>query len=214
MSDLDEKPTTADATDAGEQDAADAVVLNESRRHTRRAFAIAAVGAAAGYGAYRWMGNSPGTGMQLAPFRKAFDVNAKLSRAVFDDRAMAPTYPLKRAEDLRVNGVYGLKQTLIPESWRLQMTGVENAHNSPRYVADVTAWEYRYADTQTQEDQGHDTESSSGRSRRGHGGEDGARLHGSHGKGPPGSCRPHAARPGRSRAQPLDAGTRELPACC
>ncbi len=157
MSDLDEKPTTADATDAGEQDAADAVVLNESRRHTRRAFAIAAVGAAAGYGAYRWMGDSPGTGMQLAPFRKAFNVNAKLSRAVFGDRAMAPTYPLKRAEDLRVNGVYGLKQTLIPESWRLQMTGVENAQNLPRYVADVTAWEYRYADTQTQEDQGHDT---------------------------------------------------------
>src|ERR1700722_16766325 len=45
MSDLDEER-------AAEQEAADAAVLQESRKHTRRSFAIAAVAAAAGWGFY------------------------------------------------------------------------------------------------------------------------------------------------------------------
>ena len=117
MSDLDDER-------AAEQKAADAAVLQESRKHTRRSFAIAAAGAAAGWGFYEWIDNSHRLSMQPKPFRRAFQANARLSRAIFDDRALAPTYPLKRAEDLRVNGVYGLKQALVPESWRLQMTGV------------------------------------------------------------------------------------------
>ena len=153
MSDLDDKPVDL----AAEQEAADAAVLRESRKHTRRSFAIAAVGAAAGWGFYQWIDHSERLSMQPKPLRRAFQVNAKLARAVFDDRALAPTYPLKRAEDLRVNGVYGLKQALVPESWRLQLTGVANAKSYPQYSADVTAWEYRYADVKTNEDQGHDT---------------------------------------------------------
>ena len=152
MSDLDDKQSGA-----AEQEAADAAVLRESRKHTRRSFAIAAAGAAAGWGLYQWIDHSQHLSMQPKPFRRAFDTNAELARAVFDDRALAPTYPLKRAEDLRVNGVYGLKQALVPESWRLQLTGVANAQSYPQYSADVTAWEYRYADVKTHEDQGHDT---------------------------------------------------------
>jgi Oxidoreductase molybdopterin binding domain len=148
MSDLDEK---------AKQEAADAAVLRESRKHTRRSFVIAAAGAAAGWGLYRWIDQSQRLSMQPEPFRKAFQNNARLSRAIFNDRALAPTYPLKRAEDLRVNGVYGLKQALVPESWRLQMTGVANARSYPQYVDDVTAWEYQYADVKSHEDMGHDT---------------------------------------------------------
>jgi hypothetical protein len=70
---------------------------------------------------------------------------------------LAPTYSLKRAEELRVNGVYGLKQSMVPESWRLQLTGVANARSYPQYVPDVTAWEYRYEDVKSHEDMGHDT---------------------------------------------------------
>src|SRR5580692_5038535 len=150
MNDLDEER-------AAEQEAADAAVLRESRKHTRRSFAIAAVAAAAGWGFYEWIDDSPRLSMQPKPFRRAFQANARLSRTIFDDRALAPTYPLKRAEDLRVNGVYGLKQALLPESWRLQLTGVANARSYPQYVPDVTAWEYQYEDVKTHEDVGHDT---------------------------------------------------------
>src|ERR1700677_2117185 len=164
MSDLDDKlagstesEPPSPETVAAKQEAADAAVWRESRNHPRRSFAIAAAGAAAGWGFYQWIDRSQRLEMQPKPFRRAFQANAKLARAVFDERALAPTYPLKRAEDLRVNGVYGLKQALVPESWRLQLTGVANAKSYPQYAEDVTAWEYRYADVKTKEDQGHDT---------------------------------------------------------
>ena len=140
-----------------EQRKADEAVLQESRKHTRRSFAVAAIGAAAGWGFYEWLDRSRRLEMQPEVLRRAFQSNALLSRAVFDDRAMAPTYPLQRAENLRVNGVVGLKENLVPESWRLQMTGVANARSYPQYTEDVTAWEYRYSTAKTSEDQGHDT---------------------------------------------------------
>ena len=147
----------APAATAAEQEASDAAILRESRKHTRRSFVVAAVGAAAGFGLYKWIDSSEIEGRQPKPFRRAFQVNAKLSRAVFDDRALAPTYSLNRARDLRVNGVYGLKEALTPESWRLQLVGVADAKNFPQYTSDVTAWEYKYETTKTNEDQGHDT---------------------------------------------------------
>ena len=145
------------APSAEEQEAADAAVLKESRKHTRRSFVIAAASAAAGFGLYQWIGSSDVEGRQPRPLRRAFQINAKLSRAVFDDRALAPTYSVNRAEDLRVNGVYGLKQALSPESWRLQLVGVANAQSFPQYTSDVTAWEYKYEAATTNEDRGHDT---------------------------------------------------------
>ena len=140
-----------------EQSAADALVLRMSRKYTRRSFAVAAFGAAAGYGFYRWIGHSRPIEMQPEPLRKAFQANAKLSRAIFDDRALAPVYPLQRSEELRVNGVYGLKEALVPDSWRLQLVGTADEKNSPRYAADVTAWNYDYENVKNSEDRGHDT---------------------------------------------------------
>lgn len=137
--------------------AADAAVLADSRRHTRRSFVIAAAGAAAGYGFWRWVQGSPSDDMQPAPIRRAFEINAAISRGVFREHALAPTYPLGKAENLRVNGVYGLKQALVPESWRLQLVGMHDDAKHQRYAKDVTAWDYKYTDAGGQEDQGHDT---------------------------------------------------------
>ena len=136
------------------QKAADATVLKESRKHTRRSFAVAAAGAAAGFGLYQWIERSQRHRMQPKPMRRVFQPNARLSRAIFDDRALAPTYPVSRSEDLRVNGVYGFKEALVPESWRLQLTGVANAKSFPQYAADVTAWEYQYSTAKSKEDRG------------------------------------------------------------
>ncbi len=138
-------------------EAADAAVLAASRRHTRRAFVGAAVASAAGFGLYSWLDHAPEDDMQPAPLRRTLQANAAVSRELFHEHALAPTYPLSRAEVLRVNGVDGLKKELVPESWRLQLVGARNAQQHPRYVADVTAWEYRYREAKTKEDQGHDT---------------------------------------------------------
>ncbi len=135
----------------------DEAVLRRSRQHTRRSFVVAAVGAAAGYGFYHWIDHTHRDGMQPTPLRQALQTNAKLSRTVFDERAMAPTYPVERSVDLRVNGLDGLKQPLILESWRLQLVGAADAQSRPRYVKDVTAWEYKYATEDIGGDKGHDT---------------------------------------------------------
>ena len=141
----------------GSKSDANAAVLADSRRHTRRSFAMAAVAAAAGYGLYNWLDHLPSDEMQPRGYRKAFQMNAAISRAVFDDRALAPTYSLSKAENLRVNGVYGLKKMLAPASYRLQLVGSDAPASHPRYSRDVTAWEYVYVDEKAIEDQGHDT---------------------------------------------------------
>jgi hypothetical protein len=147
----------ATALDQSRVTAANERVLAESRKHTRRAFVAAVAGAAAGYGFYRWIDRSPSIEMQPGPLRHAFQANAAIARAVFRDHALAATYSLREARDLRVNGVYGLKKMLVADSWRLQLVGMQDAAAHPRFVNDVTAWEYRYVDAQSQEDQGHDT---------------------------------------------------------
>lgn len=124
---------------------ADAEVLAASRRLTRRSFAVAAMGAAAGYGVYRWVDHSASDGMQPLPRRRAFQANAALSRQLFNERAMAPTYPVSRAEHLRINGLIGINQALLPQSWRLQLVGAANAKSFSQYVPDVTAWTYEYS---------------------------------------------------------------------
>ena len=138
-------------------EAADAAVLQESRRHTRRSFVVAAAGTAAAVGLYHWLEHGPQDRMVRTPLRETLEANAAVSRGVFDDRGLAPTYPLSRAETLRVNGIVGLGKRLEPESYRLQVVGVKDAARHPRFAKDVTAWEYAYTAEKTKEDQGHDT---------------------------------------------------------
>jgi hypothetical protein len=154
---------TAESTEAIEArsraqiEANDEQVLAASRMHTRRSFVVAAAGVAAGYGFYHYLNVAHPVEMQPKPLREAFNLNAAASRALFHNHALAPTYPLSRAENLRVNGVYGLKKTLKPESWRLQLVGANKPEQHPGYTKDVTAWEYQYIDEKSAEDAGHDT---------------------------------------------------------
>jgi Oxidoreductase molybdopterin binding domain len=133
------------------------VVLSQSRRRTRRSFILAGAAAAGGYSLYNWLDHLPADEHQPDGYRRAFETNAAISRAVFHDEALAPTYPLSKAETLRVNGVYGLKKMLDPATYRLQLVGTSFASSHPRYSRDVTSWEYAYVDEKTLEDQGHDT---------------------------------------------------------
>lgn len=123
----------------------DADVLTTSRKVGRRAFAVAALSAAAGYGFCRWVFYSPADGMQPLPRRRVIEANASISQAVFNERALAPTYPVSRAEHLRINGLVGLKRAIDPQSWRLQLVGAADPEQLPQYTPDVTAWEYGYS---------------------------------------------------------------------
>ncbi len=143
------------APSAVERNTADAAVLAASRTRTRRAFVGLAAGAAAAYGLRRYLEDGPTTEMIPSLLHANYRWNADVSRAVLGDHELAPTYHLNEAQTLRVNGVFGLKKPLVPDSYRLQVVGVRNAETLPQYVPDVTAWNYAYEDAKAG-DQGHD----------------------------------------------------------
>ena len=134
----------------------DEEVRNLSARRSRRSFLVAAAGAAAGYELFHRLKMAPQDEMLQDPFRNALSLNESLARGLFDERALTPTYALNQSKDLRINGNYGLKQELVPATYRLQVVGVENARSHPKYVPDVTAWEYQYVAEKTAY-AGHDT---------------------------------------------------------
>lgn len=128
-----------------------AEVLATLSKSTRRSFAAAALGTAAGFGFCRWVFDSPPDGMLPWPERRLFQANEKISQAIFEERALAPTYARSRVEQLRINGLIGLKYPIAPESWRLQVVGVAEPTKFPQYVPDVTAWEYAYGSNKVDE---------------------------------------------------------------
>jgi hypothetical protein len=140
-----------------ERNAADAAVLAASHQRTRRAFVGFGAAAAAAYGFRRFLKAAPFDDMIPGLLHGGYAWNAGVSRTVLRDHALAPTYPPGEAESLRVNGVFGLKMPLKPESFRLQLVGVRDADRSPFYVRDTTAWEYAYEASDSHEDQGHDS---------------------------------------------------------
>ena len=135
----------------------DEQVKKESGKRTRRSFLVAAAAAVGGYEFYRWIDRSNGDQLIPRPLRKGLNFDEAVAKGVFGDRGMAPTYSLDRAEELRINGVYGLKEELVPESYRLQMVGVAEPKRFAQYVDDVTKWEYKYTAKKEAAAGNHDT---------------------------------------------------------
>ncbi len=121
-------------------------VKQESARRTRRSFLVGGVAAAGAAGLYEWLRHSPIDNDLRAPLRKAVNFNAGVSRGLFHDHALAPTYPVQDASKLRVNGNFGLERDLKAESWRLRLVGVDQTHRFAQYTDDVMGWQYQYDD--------------------------------------------------------------------
>ena len=140
----------------------DNAVRRESARRTRRSFVAGGVAAAAGYGLWRLAGADPVIGRQPRVLRRTFQADATINRAVFDERGLAPEYPLSKARDLRLNGTIGMDRTLDAGSWRLQLVGSSVGKGSPLYAPDVTAWNYRYLGEMQPDAQAFDVKSAPG----------------------------------------------------
>jgi hypothetical protein len=120
----------------------DAAVRSLSASMTRRSLVVGVAAAAAGYAGYRWIDRSPSVGRQEIPLRKAFQTDAKVARAVFNERGLAPTFRVKDSVDLRFNGPYGVRDDLDVSTWRLQMAGVAAPEKHPQFQQDITTWNY------------------------------------------------------------------------
>ena len=137
-------------------------VNRESARHTRRSFVVGGAAAAAGYGLWRLVEAGPVIGRQPRILRRTLQTDASINRAVFDERGLAPEFPLSKARELRLNGTIGMNQTLDLASWRLQIVGSSVGRGSPLYVPDVTAWNYRYQGEMRPDQQAFDVKSAPG----------------------------------------------------
>lgn len=127
-----------------------------SARRTRRSFLVAAAAAVGGYEFYKWIDHAPSDELLQEPLRHMLNVNAAVAKTIFNERGLAPTYSVGESRELRVNGNYGLKQALVPDTYRLQLVGVENPKSHPKYVSDVTSWDYQYVAEEAKYE-GHDT---------------------------------------------------------
>ena len=133
-------------------------IRRESARRTRRSFLTGGVSAAAAAAAAYYVDHTPAVGRLQSALRRTEDANAAVTRAVFGERGLAPTYPLARAVPLRLNGTIGLEKALDLSSYRLQIAGAD-AGTSPFHTPDLTAWQYTYTGEGAAQPPGTDSKS-------------------------------------------------------
>ena len=114
----------------------------EIQLRARRGLLVAGAAAVAGGGLWQWLNDRPQINGLNSPFRKALDVNARIARGFFRERAMAPEFERSEAvRSFRRNGDIGLSE-IRPEDWRLQLVGVSDPARYLQYSKDVTSWSY------------------------------------------------------------------------
>lgn len=114
-------------------------------RKSRRAFLVGGAAALAAWGGYEWLYHAPQTGQLQKPLRAAENWNADVSRTLFRDAILAPTYHKSAATPLRLNGDIGMED-LTPGSWRLQVVGLDRPERYPQFSPDVDTWNYQSPD--------------------------------------------------------------------
>ena len=135
----------------------DAEVRRVMERKSRRAFLVGGAATLAAYGGYKWLHGATPIDQLQGPLRRAEEFNASFFRQLFCERGMAPTYDLSRATPLRVNGDIGL-QSLILDSWRLQVVGIDQPQRYRQFAGDVDLWTYRTNDTANDTSEADDTQ--------------------------------------------------------
>jgi DMSO/TMAO reductase YedYZ molybdopterin-dependent catalytic subunit len=124
--------------------------LDEEVRHlmarkSRRSFLIGGAAALAALGAYKWLDHAPQVEQLQKPLRMAENANAAISKGLFRENILAPSYPINRATLLRVNGDIGLND-LVLDSWRLQVVGLDRPEHYSQFTPNVDLWNYRSTD--------------------------------------------------------------------
>jgi DMSO/TMAO reductase YedYZ molybdopterin-dependent catalytic subunit len=121
----------------------------EIQLRARRGLLVAGAAAVAGGGLWQWLNDRPQVNGLTSPFRKALDVNARIARGFFRERAIAPEFERSEAvRSFRRNGDIGLSE-IRPEDWRLQLVGVSDPARYLQYSKDVTSWSYGMSQSST-----------------------------------------------------------------
>ena len=89
---------------------------------TRRSFLTLGVGAAVGFGAWRWLRDRPELDGVAQPFRRMLQFNQRIAEAYFNQRHLAPVFPVSAIQEMRTNGDVGLGDDFDPQEWRLTIS--------------------------------------------------------------------------------------------
>jgi DMSO/TMAO reductase YedYZ molybdopterin-dependent catalytic subunit len=100
-------------------------IRKELTRRTRRGFITAALAAGAGYASYKWLRARPREGGTQWPLRRTLEVNEALSTAYFSQSRLSPQFRRQDISRARINGGLGLKGTVDPSEWRLNIEGAQ-----------------------------------------------------------------------------------------
>jgi DMSO/TMAO reductase YedYZ molybdopterin-dependent catalytic subunit len=99
------------------------------QRMTRRSFAVGGAAALLGVGGWYWLQTRKVTDGIPWPLRRMLEFNESLAQRYFNDTRLAPTFPLDRAREPRINGKIGLITDLDAAGWKLQIeTPAQKAH--------------------------------------------------------------------------------------
>ena len=97
----------------------------EIRRKSRRSFLWAGIGLATGFAGWRVFTHNPEQDGLLSPLRHTLQFNERLSQSFFSPSRLVATYPVSRAESMKVNGTYGVEDDLDRDAWRLRVEGAQ-----------------------------------------------------------------------------------------
>ena len=96
---------------------------SELRKRSRRSFFALIAGGVLGVGGWEWLNSRGQEDMVAGPYRRAFDVNQKVTgNALFSDKHQAPEFLHSKVAQIRANGDIGLSDDLDESAWRLQVT--------------------------------------------------------------------------------------------
>lgn len=102
----------------------------EMQRKSRRSFLWAGVTLATGFAGWRIFTHNPQQDGILSPLRHALQFNENLSHSFFSSARLAPTFPVSMAQDMKVNGTYGVEDDLDMDAWHLKVEGAQG-HSKP-----------------------------------------------------------------------------------
>jgi DMSO/TMAO reductase YedYZ molybdopterin-dependent catalytic subunit len=95
----------------------------EIAKKTRRSFLVGGLAAAAGYGAYRWIGNGEPVLETPKVLRGALEKNETLARAYYSSGRLAREFAPSEARMPKVNGMIGVEEEIDLASWKLELNG-------------------------------------------------------------------------------------------
>ncbi len=102
----------------------------EMHHRSRRSFLWAGVTLATGFAGWRIFTHNPQQDGILSPLRHALQFNENLSHSLFSPSRLVATYPAARAENMKINGTYGVEDDLDADAWRLKVEGA-HGHSKP-----------------------------------------------------------------------------------